>query len=74
MSKLAGQFHRLEELCPQLEGPGAKIYDQLLGSSPGQAHWADRLEGAAGWLEATMIERRQAEAELEALWESAALV
>jgi hypothetical protein len=41
ISKLVGQFQRLEELCSQLEGPGARIYDQLLGPSPNQAHWAD---------------------------------
>jgi hypothetical protein len=74
MSELAGQFQRLEELCSRLEGPGVRICDQLLGPSPGQAHWADRLEEAAGQLEAMMTEWCHADAELEALQASTALV
>jgi hypothetical protein len=52
MSELAGQFQRLEELCSRHEGPSVRICDQLLGSSPGQACWANRLEEAAGRPEA----------------------
>jgi hypothetical protein len=61
-------------LCSRLEGPGTRIYDQLLGPSPGQAGWADRLEEAAARLEAMMVERGQADAELGALLASSALV
>jgi hypothetical protein len=47
MSELASQLQRLEELCPRLEGPGERIYDQLLGLSPNQARWTNHLEEAA---------------------------
>jgi hypothetical protein len=47
MSELASQLQRLEELCPRLEGPGVRIYDQLLGLSPNQARWTNHLEEAA---------------------------
>jgi hypothetical protein len=63
----------LEELCSRLEGAGVRICDQFLGSSPGQACWADRLEEAVERLKVTTVERCQADAELEALWASAAL-
>jgi hypothetical protein len=60
MSELASQFQRLEVLCSWLEGPCARICDQLLGPSPGQAPWADHLEEAVRWLEATTAKQRQA--------------
>jgi hypothetical protein len=44
-----------------------RICDHLLGPSPGQVPWIDRLEKAVGWLEATTAKHRQADAELEAL-------
>jgi hypothetical protein len=55
MNKLASQFQRLEEMCSQLEGLGARICDQLLGWSPSQGCRADHLEEAAGRLEAMMV-------------------
>jgi hypothetical protein len=61
-------------LCSRLEGPGARIYDHLLGLTPGQGCWADCLDEAVGWLEATTAEWHQADAELEALLASATLV
>jgi hypothetical protein len=57
-SELASQFQRLEEVCSWLEGPGLRICDQLLGPSPGQAHWAERLEEVVGWLEVMTAKRR----------------
>jgi hypothetical protein len=74
LSELVSQFQRLEELCSRLGGPGARICDQLLGPSPGQARWADRQEEAPRWLEAMAFEWRQADVELEALRASAAVV
>jgi hypothetical protein len=37
VSELTTKFHKLEELCSWLQGPGAYIYSLLLGSSPDQA-------------------------------------
>jgi hypothetical protein len=37
MSELTTKFHKLEELCSWLQGPGAYICSLLLGSSPDQA-------------------------------------
>jgi hypothetical protein len=51
-----------------------RIWSLLLGPPPGQVRWADRLEEAAGRLEAALAERRQVDAELEALRTSATLV
>jgi hypothetical protein len=50
------------------------ICDQLLGPSPGQGQWADRLERATGPLKAMMAKRCEANAELEDLRASVALV
>jgi hypothetical protein len=44
-----------------------RICSLLLGSSSDKSHWADRLEEAAGCLEATMARWRRVNAELEAL-------
>jgi hypothetical protein len=51
-----------------------RICNLLLGPSPSQACWADQLEDVAGRLEVAMARRHWANAELEALWASAALV
>jgi hypothetical protein len=74
MNELTTKFRRLEDLCSWLEGPGARIYSLLLELPLGQARWADYLDEAAGQLEAVLAERRQVDAELEALWTSAAHV
>jgi hypothetical protein len=71
---LITKFQRLEELCSWPEGPGAWIYGLLLGPRSSQAYWADHLDEAVGQLEAELAERRQVDAELEALRASAALV
>jgi hypothetical protein len=54
MNELVAKFQRQEELCSQLEEPGARIYYMLLGPPPSQAGWADRLAEAARWLEAEL--------------------
>jgi hypothetical protein len=74
MGKLATKFQGLEETCSRLEGPSEKICSLLLGPLSGQSYQADRLDEVAEWLEATLAERRQADAELEALRTSAAFV
>jgi hypothetical protein len=49
-----------------------RIYDLLLGPPPSQARWNDQLAEAAGRLEAKLTTRRLLDAELGALWTSAA--
>jgi hypothetical protein len=51
-----------------------RICSLLLGPPPGQARWADRLEGSAGRLEVVLAEWRQVDAKLEVLQTSVALV
>jgi hypothetical protein len=68
MNELTTKFWRLEELCSWLEGLGVRIYDLLLGPPSSQARWADQLDEATGRLEVELAERRQVDAELEALW------
>jgi hypothetical protein len=58
----------------QLLEPSTRNSSLLLGPPPGQARWADRLEVAAEHLEAVLIERRQVDTEVEAMWMSAALL
>jgi hypothetical protein len=48
VDELVAQFQKLEELCSWLERPGVRICDLLLGPSPDQARWADRLDEAVG--------------------------
>jgi hypothetical protein len=74
MNEVSAKVRGLEELCSWLEGHGMRIWSLLLGPPPGQVCWADRLEEAAGRLEAALAERRQVDAELEALRTSATLV
>jgi hypothetical protein len=54
MNEVTANFQELEELWSLLRGPGARICILLLGPSPDQARWADRLEEAAGQLEVAM--------------------
>jgi hypothetical protein len=68
VDELVAQFWKLEELCSRLERPGAKIYDLLLRLPLDQARWANRLDEAAGRLEAELTAQRQVNTELEALW------
>jgi hypothetical protein len=73
-NELVTKFWRLEELCSQLKGPGARICDLLLGPLPSQARWADHLDEATRWLEVELATRCQVDTELEALRTSTALV
>jgi hypothetical protein len=74
MNELTTKFQELEELCSWINGPGVRICILLLVPLPGHARGADPLEEAAGQLEAAMARRCQANAELEALRASVALV
>jgi hypothetical protein len=74
MNELTAKFWRLEELCSRNEEPGATICGLLLRPPSSQARWADHLDEAVGQLEVELAEWRQVDAELEALWSSAALV
>jgi hypothetical protein len=74
MNELVAKFRRWEELCSWLEGPGAKIYALFVRSPAGQGRWDDRLDEATEQLEMGIAERRQVDAELEALRASAILV
>jgi hypothetical protein len=65
-NELVAKFRRWEELCSRLEGPGARIYDLLLGPPPSQAQWADHLAEATGWLEVELTARQLVDAELGA--------
>jgi hypothetical protein len=51
-----------------------RICSLLLGPPPGQARWADRLEGWVGRLEVVLAEWRQVDAEREVLQTSATFV
>jgi hypothetical protein len=51
-----------------------RIYNLLLGPSPGHAHWTNQLEEAVGRLEAAMARWCRANAKLEDLSASAVLV
>jgi hypothetical protein len=51
-----------------------RICSLLLGPPPGQARWADRLEGCTGRLKVVLAEWRQVDAEREVLQTSATLV
>jgi hypothetical protein len=69
---LVTKFCKLEERRSRLEQPSARIYHLLLGSPSGRARLADRLEESVGWLRMELATRWEADAELEALWTSAA--
>jgi hypothetical protein len=73
-NELVAKFQRQEELCSQLQGPGVRIYDLLLGLTPSQDQWADRLAEAAGRLEAELTRCRLVDAELGTIRTSAARV
>jgi hypothetical protein len=62
----------LEERCSQLEWPGARFYDMLLGSPSSQARLANHLDEVIGQLCAELAARWEVDAELEALQTSAA--
>jgi hypothetical protein len=55
-NELVAKFQRLEELCSWLEGHGARICGLLVGPPASQDRWVDRLDKAAGRLEAKMAE------------------
>jgi hypothetical protein len=74
MNELGAKFLRLEESCLWLEEPDARICILLLGPPPGQARWADCREEVARQLETALVERHQADGELEALRTSTTLV
>jgi hypothetical protein len=73
-NELVTKFWRREELCSQLEGPGARICNLLLGPPPSQARWADSLAEATRWLEVELTPRRLVDAKLGALQTLAAHV
>jgi hypothetical protein len=72
VGELAIEFHNMEERWSRLEWPAAKIYDLLLGPPPSRAWLADRLDEATRQLKVELSARREVDAELEALWASAA--
>jgi hypothetical protein len=74
VNKLTLKLQQLEELCSWLKRSCARICNPLLGPLPDQSCWADRLEEAAGHLEAAMARWCHTNADLEALRASTALV
>jgi hypothetical protein len=72
--ELAVEFWKMEERCLWLERPTVRICDLLLGPPPGWAQPADHLDKATGQLRVELAARWEADAELEALWTSAARV
>jgi hypothetical protein len=57
-----------------LENSGVRVCDLILGSPLGRVRLANRLKEAVGWLWAEQVERREADTELEGLWNSATQV
>jgi hypothetical protein len=72
--ELVAEFHKLEEWHSDLKWPSVRICHLLLGSPSGRARLADQLEESARWLRTELAARREADAELEALWTTAAWV
>jgi hypothetical protein len=71
VDELVVVFQRLDKLFLRLEHPGMRICALLLGPPLSQARWANRLDEVDGRLEAELGARREVDAELEALWDSA---
>jgi hypothetical protein len=69
VDELVTKFLKLEERCSQLERPGMRICDFLLGLPFGRARLVDHLDEATGWPGTELATRREANAELEALWD-----
>jgi uncharacterized protein CbrC (UPF0167 family) len=48
VGELIAEFQKLEERCSQFEWPATRICDLLLGTPPGRAQLAERLDEATG--------------------------
>jgi hypothetical protein len=68
VGELVDEFRKLEERHSQLERPGVRICDLLLGPPPGRARLADCLDEAVWQLGAELAARWEVDVELEALW------
>jgi hypothetical protein len=62
---------RMQEWRLRLERPNARIGDLILGLPSSWAELTDRLEEAIGQLGVEQVVHREADIELEALWNSA---
>jgi hypothetical protein len=72
MGELVVVIQRLEEQRSQLERPGSRIYDLLLGLPTGRVWLDDHLDKATGQLGAELVAWQEADIELETLWISVA--
>jgi hypothetical protein len=74
MEEMLAEFQEQVERCLRLEGFGMRICDLILGPPFGWVQLVDHLEEAIGRLQMEPAGHREANAELEALWNSTSRV